>query len=333
MSWLKKLFGGTEQKQSSAPRPNEIQRLVFEQAENLMHVINESLQISNNSTNPSTKVSRLELASTKLDSLELLSAQHPFIKLQILDGVRKTISALSKEYSGAGYYAQTDSSCRDYRQDVWKNINMPLDDIAKGWRFGATMQLRTPLRVISRHGEVHEGLTDPPAIAQDQSEGYWLPLLKSFAEIGIDIPEVIMTNTTMASDVGQIPSDGGEYLKFLLKVRAIVEQDEPIESRELLLRDELRLPEWSGFCRKLGGMQAIQSRFFPAFIDVIKGLPAHSVAALWDAKLTTPKRISNAADAELRAIKGVGPAKLKAIREACAAAENPESEFVENVTR
>ena len=216
MSWWNRFLGGGERPKEE-PELTDVQRFAFEQATNLMHVINESLQLSNNSTNPETKVSRLELARSKLDSLELLSLQHPFIKLQRLDGVRKTISGLASLYGEAGYYAQTAPSCRDYQQNVWRNIDTQSVELIKGWRFGATMQLRTPLRVLSRHGETHEGLTDPPKIANEQWEGYWTPVLKSYKELGIDIPDVIFESGTTASDIGQIPINGGHYLKFLLK--------------------------------------------------------------------------------------------------------------------
>lgn len=335
MSWFKKLFGGSEAEPKPTPAPelSDVQRFAFEQAGNLMRIINESLQLSNNSTNPSTKVSRLELARSNLDSLVLLSEQHPFIKLQRLEGVRASIAGLSEEYSEAGYYALTDSSSRDYSQNVRRNIGMPIDDLTKGWRFGATMQLRTPLRVLSRHGEVHDGLTDPPPIAREQWEGYWTPVLKSFKDLGIDIPEIVVGGKTTASDIGQIPVDGGDYLKFLLAVRAIVERDEPVESRKALLSLELRREEWAGFCRKLGGKQAIQSLYFPAFIHCIPKLPRESVEALWSAELTTPVKIAATPDAALLAIKGIGPAKLKIIREACEAAVEKESELVDVVGR
>ena len=344
MSWLSKFFGGSAKPakvhppapdtSQHQPTPTTYQQAIFEQASGLMHVINESLQISNNSTNPETKVSRLEVARSKLDSLELLSKQNPFLKLQRLEGVRKSIAELSSEFSDAGYYALTDESCRDYQQDVWRGINMPSNDLIKGRMFGATMQLRTPLRVLSRHGEIHEGLNDPPAIAQDQSEGYWTTVLKSYAELGMpDVPEVLMRGQTMASDIGQIPNDGGDYLKFLLQVRGIIEGADSVKSRKRALSDELKNPEWSGFVRKLGGKQAIQNSFFPAFIECIKGLSRETIEALWNAKLTTPASLSSSSDAALKAFKGIGPAKLKAIREACDLAVDPSCEFVDGVIR
>lgn len=333
MSWWKTLFASGGEQKSSEPQLTELQRFAAEQATSLMEIINESLQLANNSTNPSTKVSRLELARAKLDSLVLIAAQHPFIKLQRLDAVRKTIALLAEEFTTAGYYAQTDESSREYRQDVWKGIQVPMDDISKGWVFGATIQLRTPLRVLLRHGEIHEGLSDPPPIAKNQWEGFWTPLLKTFREMGIDLNGTLSLDGTMASDVGQIPRNGGEYLTLLMGLREIVESDSAIEQRRQALRGELRKPEWADYCARLGGKQAVCDKFFPPFIGTITGLSQSIVKELWTTGLRTPNALSTATDKDLLAIQGVGPAKLKAIRAACLKAQHPACEFVDNVVR
>lgn len=307
--------------------------MAMEQAASFMHQVNESLQLANNSTNPETKVSRLEFARSRLTDLQLLAQRHPFIKLQRLEGVQRTIAQLAEEFSEAGYYAQTDESCRDYTQNVWKNINFPIDDIAKGWEFSATIQLRTPLRVLSRDGEIHQGLTDPPRIARAMWEGFWTPDLKPLSEI-TSIPSLEdFKPSTKSSDIGPIPAGGGDYLKFLLKVRAIVEGFSGIEVRRAALREELRNPDWADFCRKLGGKQAVVNQFFPPFIETIKGLPANAVAAMWECRFTTPAQIAAAADAKLLAINGIGPAKLKFIRSACDSATDKKSELVDLVER
>jgi hypothetical protein len=339
VKWISSFWDETESPkkqeetdQINPPNLTELQRFALGQATSLMELINESIQISNNSTNPETKVSRLELARASLDSLELLSVQHPFIKLQRLGGVRKTIADLAKEYSEAGHYAKADSSCLDYRQDVWKNIGIPMHDIAKGWVFRATMQLQTPLRVLTRHGEIHDGLTDPPAIARVRWEGYWTPHLKSLKELDIDLPD-ISVNSTCASAIGPVPIDGGDFLIFLIKIRGIVEADSAVEDRRILLREELRRAEWKEFCMKLGGNQNVSEQFFPPFIQTIKGLPSDAIAAMWKAGTTTPEQLENSTDATLRAIKGIGPAKLAIIRIACSEATKKTSEFVDNVYR
>ena len=333
MSWWKKIFASEGEQKNSEPDLTELQRFAAEQATSLMEIINESLQLANNSTNPSTKVSRLEVARQKLDSLVLIAVQHPFIKLQRLDAVRKTIAQLAQEFTNAGYYAQTDESSREYRQDFWRGIQMPIADIATGWRFGATMQLRTPLRVLLRHGEIHEGLSDPPFIAKEQWEGFWLPIAKTWRELGIDVDGSAALSGAMASDVGQIPLDGGEYLKLLVSLRKVVESDLTIEQRRTALRDELRKPEWAVYCARLGGKQAVCDKLFSPFIGTISGTSEGIVKALWTMGLTTPDALNAATDRELLAIQGVGPAKLKAIRTACANTLHPASEFIDNVVR
>ena len=59
MSWWKKIFASEGEPKNSEPELTELQRFAAEQATSLMEIINESLQVANNSTNPSTKVSRL----------------------------------------------------------------------------------------------------------------------------------------------------------------------------------------------------------------------------------------------------------------------------------
>ena len=72
MSWWNRFLGGGKQP-SAEPVLTDVQRFAVEQATNLMQIINESLLLSNNATNSETKVSCLELARSKLDSLELSS--------------------------------------------------------------------------------------------------------------------------------------------------------------------------------------------------------------------------------------------------------------------
>ena len=106
-----------------------------------------------------------------------------------------------------------------------------------------------------------------------------------------------------------------------------------IEQRRTALRDELRKPEWAVYCATLGGKQAVCDKLFSPFIGTISGTSEGIVKALWTMGLTTPDALNAAPDRELLAIQGVGPAKLKAIRTACANTLHPASEFVDNVVR
>lgn len=195
-----------------------------------------------------------------------------------------------------------------------------MDDVVKGLRFQATLQLRTPLRVLLRHGETHTSYGAPPQIAQEQWEGIWLPFTKSFEELvggrgRADqeaqffrrLDAAMARSSTVASDVGPVVADN--YLPFLVAVRRIVEDNDSIDNRIKALRGLEVAPDWKGFLRKHGGKTGLVDKFFPYFMNL-------------GPRLNTPNRIASASDETLLAIKGIGPAKLALIRERCASIAN-----------
>lgn len=186
-------------------------------------------------------------------------------------------------------------------------------DVHGAWRFCATMQLRTPLRVLARHGEVHSNrATAPPTIADEPWQGIWVPVSKTFRELGLDIDEP--APGTMASHIGPIPADGGSFLSFLKSVRAVVESDGAAVERRKRLHHSLADPAVASMVRKLGGRAAILDRLFPSFLSTIPGLPAKALAGLKARRLTSAKAISSASDTELLAIPGIGQTKLVVLR-------------------
>ncbi|MES2262090.1 MAG: hypothetical protein V4724_26515 [Pseudomonadota bacterium] len=198
-------------------------------------------------------------------------------------------------------------------------------DIIGGLKFVATMQLRIPLRVLSRHGEVHsDSRRKPPTIAQSPHEGIWIPLLHGQNEF----------YGTMASTIGPITSDGGEFLQFLLAVRRIVEQVAPINERVAELRAELTRPHWQEFTHKLEGAQgSIVLQFFPFTVNTIPGLPATAKEALAAAGLDTVAKIAATPDADLLKLKGVGQAKVVAIRKWQKSIKNKDAARLDMVER
>lgn len=93
--------------------------------------------------------------------------------------------------------------------------------LVKGYRWCATMQLRTPLASLELHGRVF-ALGELRPELQPEWVGIWMPELKTWAELGIKGLRELPVST-MASDIGYIPSDGGRYLPFLIAFRRIVE--------------------------------------------------------------------------------------------------------------
>lgn len=299
----------------------QLTSFLIEQAERSTRQLNESLQLANNSTNPETKVSRLEYAKSKLEELQAIAADCPAIRLTNEDGVKRTLAQLTEEFTAAGYYAKADTLCRSYTSP-YVGVARQNSDLVDGMLFCATMQLRTPLRILEMHGKHHPLDTgDPPPVAMH--EGCWMPSLPDQREF----------YSTMASEIGPIPADGGDYLKFLRAVRRIVERFDSIENRIQDLRVELQRPEWQEFIGRLGGREDIYERFFFDFLYTIPKLNHETREILWERELTTPAKLAATSDKELLAIKGIGPVKLKLIRQACEGAVNKDAELVELVER
>ncbi|ABW68751.1 hypothetical protein Dole_2948 [Desulfosudis oleivorans Hxd3] len=209
---------------------------------------------------------------------------------------------------------------------TWKDNQ----DVVHGLQFSATLQLRTPLRVLLRHGEIHTNInTKPPKIIKEMWEGIWVFKTKTFRELGCDVDEV--APGTHASDVGLVlPAD---YLPFLIAIRRVVELDEPIENRIKKLREMPMASDWKTYIEKHGGIEKIIRQFFPEFIDTIPKISA-AIDELSELGLETPNRIAAAPDETLLSIKGIGQSKLKTIRDYCAGiTKNRDADRVENVIR
>ncbi|MBK6957343.1 MAG: hypothetical protein IPH22_02185 [Nitrosomonas sp.] len=83
---------------------NKDKQVIIQCAQRMVDIINESLQISNNSKNPSTKISRLRVASDNLHQLKQYASEYPFITLTATSKVEKSISDLNQEFLTAGYF-------------------------------------------------------------------------------------------------------------------------------------------------------------------------------------------------------------------------------------
>ncbi len=230
-------------------------------------------------------------------------------ELQIAPPVGKTVGELQNEPMSA-----------------WGN-----DDIITGLEFSATMQLRTPLRVLLRHGEIHtDRNAKPPRIALEPWEGIWVPKTKTFRELGLDMDEP--PPGEHASSIGPIVAR--DYLPFLIAVREIVELTDSIESRINRLHEKPMVGDWKTYIEKHGGIGSIIGYFFHDFIDTIPNISFAIRNELSDLGLDTPNRIAAATDETLLSIKGIGQAKLKTIRDYCAGiTDNRDADTVENVIR
>lgn len=190
------------------------------------------------------------------------------------------------------------------------------EDIITGLRFSATMQSRTPLRVLLRHEEIHTDSTKPPPqIALERWEGMWTPTTKTFRELGLDVDQPPPGD--MASEIGPIPRDGGDYLPFLIAVREVVESHDTIEQRIANLNKLALSEKWRDHPGWRDDVQKMENQFFPFFLKKIPSLTGEAVAGLRTLQLDTPNRLGAASDDTLLNIKGIGPFELKYIRKRC----------------
>ncbi len=208
-------------------------------------------------------------------------------------------------------------------------MSSPLEPFAT-FEFRASLQLRTPRRVLLRHGEVHgDHGQAPPSIAAADWQGRWLrrqhtglqPAGSGYAQHLLD---------RVSSDVGRV--EPRDYLPFLLTVRAIVEADGTVLERRAALATELDREPWHGFVAKLGGTGEVLDRFFPPFIRTLEIRKA-TQAGLRRRGLVTPAKILAAPDHELLNVSGIGVPTAARCRAQCMVAPDLHAEFVDLVER
>ena len=232
---------------------------VINQAQHLVKAVNDALAASKHARAAKTKVSKLETAKAQLVTLKGLVGTHSYLSLPSLEQTEQRICDLERDYVQAGYYAPPKPKVM--RKDITRVDPHLMTDVCDGLVFHATLQLRTPLRVLLRHGEEYRGKGMPPRIARVGWEGIWLPNPMTWEQLGIvgksDWPE-----SDAASDIG--PIKASEYLPFLLAVHGIEEADESLVVREAQLVAELKLPKWASIVARLGGSGTVLGRGIPA---------------------------------------------------------------------
>jgi SPP1 gp7 family putative phage head morphogenesis protein len=77
-------------------------------------------------------------------------------------------------------------------------------DVLKGWMFHATMDGRTSLTCAALNGSVHPIGKGPIPPRHIRCRSAAAPVVKSFRDMGIDLPEIVVIGKTRASMDGQI---------------------------------------------------------------------------------------------------------------------------------
>ena len=133
-------------------------------------------------------------------------------------------------------------------------------DLVSGWRLSATMQLRTPLKYLEMHG-MRVAIQDGPPPDVPARHGSWVVTLKSYAELGIPLPEIQRVHV-MASEIGPVPGDVGDFLRLAKSVRHALEEPATVDQKLSRLLSVLNEARWAEMVEQLGGADAVIARFF-----------------------------------------------------------------------
>lgn len=135
------------------------------------------------------------------------------------------------------------------------------NSVVYGSEFTATMQLRTPLRILEQHGRIERCDTAAlPLLIKEAWEGIWVPKVASFRDMGIDIDDI--PDGTMASEFGQIEVNGGDLLRVMLLVKRIARCDADRQERCELMHAAAELygvggHSFGAFMNRWGGPAAL----------------------------------------------------------------------------
>lgn len=190
-------------------------------------------------------------------------------------------------------------------------------DIVKGMRFCATLQLRTPLIALERHGEVRPVDSELPSYGPTWA-GIWVAVVKPLNEILRDGGSKLRVRdfqpSTMASQWGPIPSDGGDLLPTLIAYRRIVESDQTFAAKAIALRELQVSSEAAAKYLPLD----IERRWAAEAIDEALAIGPVLAARLVDAGFVDVATVRASPDEALLDVRGLGPNRLAAIRAAIA---------------
>ena len=202
-----------------------------------------------------------------------------------------------------------------------KDIASQNTDIVEGLQFHATCQLRTPLAVLKRHGEIYQG--DEPPTYGEARDGIWIPKVKSEYSF-------LDESRTAASDAGQV--NGDEYIGYAIGLLTIFESNKLINDKmsEALAysgNDKTlnRIEKGLLCCHKESNIADVMARYIsdserieyyfdkPNKLILVNGVNKKIASALEESGVSTIKELSSLTENELIKINGIGKVSAKKI--------------------
>ena len=200
------------------------------------------------------------------------------------------------------------------------------DDLIVGWRYLATLQLRTPLAYLEMEGEFSAGPKEPPLVGPAQNfleggagfnpYGMWLREI-DYKKLGFD--ELSSDNETRATGWGQVRSGSEserDLISFLKSFRYIVETAEGLDHKLSELKElSTSTPENRKVWKKLKKADPLfPDSFFSSALESLPGVGSSMAQKLFKAGFRTVEEVQTASDGELLAVPGLGKGLLAKIR-------------------
>lgn len=189
------------------------------------------------------------------------------------------------------------------------NLN-PID----GLEFIANLSISTPLSALEYHGEVFSGILEQAPNYATESDGYWMPKVKSWADLGAKVKTENVLQRQHASDIGLITAE--EYLPFLKDFRRIVESKSSVEQKIELIKE---LQSHSSnyrdiYDRLVKSYDGFPERFFYLSLIDLPGVGEKTAIKLFQHGYHTKKQVLTASEEDLIKVPSVGIKMVKNIK-------------------
>lgn len=201
-------------------------------------------------------------------------------------------------------------------------------DLISGWRYSATLQLRTPLKYLEMHGTFSPGPEKPALVGpaenslEDGTEfnayGIWIQEI-DYEAMGFDPPRP----GKRAAQGGMVDIGGTEekeLLSFLKSFRYIVETGKTLDQ---ILFELEELSTSSPGNRRMWARYSGEDSLWPDsyFIEQLdlqlpKGVGKSKAEELYLAGFRTIEEIQDAPDEQLLQVPGIGKGVLRKLRDA-----------------